>query len=172
MSSVQIVEAKAEDANAIGFIQSQTWLCAYPNPKMGISKEDIEKKLKEFKQKGDARILAEMQKENSKTWVANVGEKIVGFVGVQKLGDEGKILALHVLPENQGQGIGTELLKTAQNWLKDIKKITVEVVNYNESAIAFYEKFGFIKAGEANDDPINLPSGKVISKILMVKNSS
>jgi ribosomal protein S18 acetylase RimI-like enzyme len=96
--------------------------------------------------------------------------KIVRFVGVEKTGEiGGKILALHVLPEFQGQGIGSKLFKTALGWLEGIKKITVEVVNYNEPAIEFYKKFGFKEAGEAKDDPILLPSGQVISKILMFK---
>ena len=57
----------------------------------------------------------------------------------------------------------------ALNWLGDKKKITMEVVSYNERAKSLYKKLGFIEQGEALDNLIVLPSGKVIPKILMVK---
>jgi ribosomal protein S18 acetylase RimI-like enzyme len=166
---MKIVDATIEDASVIGEIQTQTWLCNYPNPKMGITKEDIEEKTRLWSQQGNERIVKLIQKPNTHTWVAKDGNKVVGFIGIKKTDKANIIDALHVLPNYQNQGIGTQLLKIALDWLRDDKKITIEVVTYNEGAKRLYKKFGFKEVGKTHDDPITLPSGKIIPKILMVK---
>lgn len=168
-NNIEILEAEEADAQAVADIQSQTWLCAYPRPQLGIFKEDIKAKVDEFNRQGVGRIIKEMQKEGAKTWVAKQKDKIVGFVGVLKGENENIITALHILPEFQGKGIGTKLLQTALDWLGNLKKITIEVVNYNEQAIEFYEKFGFKNTEEIVEDEIQLPNGKSIQKVLMVR---
>jgi len=165
----KVVDATTDDAHVIGQIQTQTWLCNYPNPKMGITKEDIKEKTDLWEKLGDDRIIKHLQDPSLNNWVAKNNDVVVGFVAAKKSLDRNQIAALHVLPEFQGQGIGTELLKTALDWLGNSKKITIDVVSYNEGAKRLYKKFGFKEAGEAKDDPIILPNGKIISKILMVK---
>ena len=167
----KISTASFKDAATIAQIQTQTWLTNYPNKEAGITKEDIQTKIDEWSQKGDERILREMQRSNSHTWIAKVGLDSVGFVAVSKNAEQGQIDALHILPQFQGLGIGTILFQIALDWLGK-RKISLQVVNYNQRAISFYEKFGFAITGEANDDPINLPHGKVINKVLMIRSSN
>jgi ribosomal protein S18 acetylase RimI-like enzyme len=166
---IKIVDASLGDVSALGFIQSQTWLCSYVNQEQGITKSDIQAKVDQWNQGGDQRIAAELSKLNSKTWVAKDGDLVVGFVAVLRGSEVNAIEALHVLPEYQGQGIGTALLEKALTWLRDEKKITIEVVAYNVRAQELYKKFGFKVVGDALDDPIILPSGKRIPKVLMVR---
>jgi RimJ/RimL family protein N-acetyltransferase len=165
---IQIMEASVEDAPDLGEIQTQTWLTSYPNPEAGITREEIEAKVEEWKQQGDARIEAEISKSNAKTWIAKDKGKVIGFIGVSK-GEENKIEAFHILPSYQGQGIGTQLLTIALNWLGEDKKVTLTVVTYNNRAQRLYERFGFRKQGEALEDIITLPSGRIVPKTLMVK---
>lgn len=166
---IQIVDATFKDAHAIGQIQIAGWLDSYASPEKGITIEDIQFKVKEWNQIGDKRIEDEFKKPGSRTWVTKTGGQVVGFIGGIK-GEENRIEALYILPSYQGQGIGSKLLETALNWLGDSKKISIEVVSYNKGAIRLYKKFGFVEKGEVTDDVIVLPNGKIIPKILMVKN--
>jgi hypothetical protein len=77
---IQIAEATEEDAHALGEIQAQTWLTSYPNPEMGITKEDIEEKTNEWRALGDERNIAILEEPNTHTWVAKAGGDIVGFI--------------------------------------------------------------------------------------------
>ncbi len=166
---MKILEAVPEDAKFLVNVQTQAWVCAYPNRELGITKKDIKDKAEEFNSQGAERVIKEILKPGAKTWIAKADDKVVGFIGVLKTADESKIMALHILPEFQGKGIGTKLLNTALDWLGNSKKITIEVVIYNNQAIEFYKKFGFKNTGEIVEDKIRLPGGKLIEKVLMEK---
>ena len=164
---IQIVDATFQDAHDIGQIQSETWMCAYPNPDFGISKEDVKGKVDEWEEQGDQRVIDHMQKPGAKSWVAKQGDKVIGFIAVLKKDDENSVNALHVLPEYQGQGVGTRLLETALDWLGSSKRISLDVVLYNEKAKSLYKKFGFTQQKETDGIPLN--NKKTIPKILMVR---
>jgi|SRR3989344_3406936 len=166
---IKIFQATKDDAGDIANIQTEAWVCAYPNSGLGITKEDIVLKTEEFNKQGLGRIINEISKENSKTWVAKSGDQVVGFIGVSEDGEIGRIEALHVLPNFQGQGIGTKLLNTALDYLEGSKKIAIEVVSYNKKAIKFYESFGFENTKKIAEDKIILPSGHLIEKVLLIK---
>ena len=62
-------------------------------------------------------------------------------------GNTGEIVALYVLKEYQGYGIGKALLKAAAERL-DGKSITLFVLKGNENAMAFYKHMGFEFTGK------------------------
>ncbi len=165
-----IQDAVAEDAQGIRSVQKQTWLATYPNPELGISHEDIASKIAQM-QEGSTERWAKRLKEDasSHTWVAKDNHTVIGFVSAQKLNDENKIRAMYLLPEYQGQGIGKQLMQKALTWLGDDKHISLEVVSYNDKAISFYKKFGFVERGETTNDAAHLPSGKDLPELLMVR---
>lgn len=77
-----------------------------------------------------------------------------------------------MLPGYQRQGIGKRLMELGLKWLGNDRDIYVNVVSYNDKAIRFYEKFGFVKTGKkVTDEVAVLPSGKTLSEIEMVKES-
>ena len=166
---IQITDATTQDAHVIGQIQSEAWLDSYASPENGITKEDIQLKVDEWNKIGDTRIEDNLNNPNSRTWVVKIDEKIVGFSAVLKTENENKLEAIFILPKYQGQGIGSKLLETTLNWLGNSKKITTDVVSYNERAKNLYKKFGFEETEETVDDVLTLPNGKIIPKILMVK---
>jgi hypothetical protein len=55
--------------------------------------------------------------------------------------------------------------------LGSAKDVSVNVAAYNQKAIGFYERMGFVKTNKANvcDPASRLPSGKIIPEIEMVK---
>ena len=98
--------------------------------------------------------INEMQKRgNYQIFVACDGDKVVGYIGCVsylafELENEGmKFIALAVSKEYRRKGIGTELLKTAEQWAKE-NNIEVILLNSGlprEDAHAFYESQGYFK---------------------------
>ena len=93
---------------------------------------------------------------------AVTGGKLVGYVDVWLIEEEGHINNVAVLPEYQGMGIGMILFNTMIEVTEraGIQSHTLEVARGNDRAIDLYEKFGFQEAGvrpgyyENGDDAI------------------
>lgn len=87
------------------------------------------------------------------TFVALQANQIVGFIGLHKGtayeldGEYLRIIALAVSQKQQGQGIGTALLKYAENFAFQIgvSSFALNSGFKRVEAHAFYEKNGFIK---------------------------
>ena len=99
------------------------------------------------------RINEMLKRGNYQIFVACDGDKVVGYIGCVsylafELENEGiKIIALAVSKEYRRKGIGTELLKTAEQWAKE-NNIEVILLNSGlprEDAHAFYESQGYFK---------------------------
>ena len=99
------------------------------------------------------RIDEMLKRGNYQIFVACDGDKVVGYIGCVsylafELENEGmKIIALAVSKEYRRKGIGTELLKTAEQWAKE-NNIEVILLNSGlprEDAHAFYESQGYFK---------------------------
>ena len=99
------------------------------------------------------RVDEMMNRGNYQIFVACDGDKVVGYIGCVnylafELENEGmKIIALAVSKEYRRKGIGTALLKTAEQWAKE-NNIEVVLLNSGlprEDAHAFYESQGYFK---------------------------
>lgn len=64
-----------------------------------------------------------------------------------------RILSVAVLPEFQGRGIATMLMRAALNYFfeQQTEKVRLEVRPWNLPAIKVYEKMGFQTAGKSSD---------------------
>ena len=106
------------------------------------------------------RVDEMLKRGNYQIFVACDGDKVVGYIGLVsylafELDNEGmKIIALAVSKEYRRKGIGTKLLKAAEQWAKE-NNIEVILLNsglQREDAHSFYESqeyfkksYGFIK---------------------------
>ena len=99
------------------------------------------------------RVDEMMSRGNYQIFVACDGDKVVGFLGCVnylafELENEGmKIIAIAVSKEYRRKGIGTTLLKTAEQWAKE-NNVGVVLLNSGlprEDAHAFYESQGYFK---------------------------
>lgn len=99
------------------------------------------------------RIDEMISRGNYQIFVACDGDKVVGYIGCVsylafELENEGmKIIALAVSKKYRRKGIGSELLKTAEQWAKE-NNIEVILLNSGlprEGAHAFYESQGYFK---------------------------
>lgn len=84
--------------------------------------------------------------------VAELNGEIVGQIIVWEKGKQGKpyLSALRVLESYRSRGIGTQLIKSAENFLKDkgatIIQIAVDIDN--EGALRLYRDLGYQQLGE------------------------
>ena len=82
------------------------------------------------------------------TLVAMDGEKVVGFAAYDRRDETtGEVFALYVLGAYQGKGIGYALMNRCIEALFGCETVYVRALKANEKAIAFYERYGFVRDG-------------------------
>ena len=93
----------------------------------------------------EAAFLQEIHKHYAFSQVAEAGQKVIAYICVNYLLDEGHILNLAVHPGFRRQGIATVLMKDALDTLekKGCRFLYLEVRVSNLAARTFYERFGF-----------------------------
>ncbi len=74
-------------------------------------------------------------------WGSDAGGELVGVMGIQPMADVDLIRHAYVLPERQGQGVGTELLRHLRGTTG--RRILVGTWAAAEWAIRFYTRNGF-----------------------------
>lgn len=176
--NITLRDSIVDDLPGINEVAHQTWLATYPNKEADITVEDVESVYKEddpakTKDKLERRE-ARYSNPNIHIWVAEDGGRIIGFCHAIKEEKANRIMAIYVLPEYHGTGTGKRLIEQAFAWLGKSKDILVNVVEYNDHAIGFYEHMGFVKTDKSGvfDDIARLPTGKVIPEIQMILKQS
>ena len=86
----------------------------------------------------------------TKFFVATLGDKVLGYVGISSIIDEGYITNIAVFPEYRNKGIGKALLERLFSFARDnsLSFVSLEVRESNSVAIALYEKLGFKLEGK------------------------
>lgn len=81
--------------------------------------------------------------------VARVKGRVVGYVGMWAVVNEGHITNIAVHPVYRGQGVGTRLLSflIAVAESREINALTLEVRQSNVRARRLYERMGFVASG-------------------------
>ena len=81
--------------------------------------------------------------------VALDGDKVLGYVGLMYVLDEGYISNVAVAPQARRKGIGDALIAQLLLWARenDLTFVTLEVRESNQAAIALYKKHGFQTVG-------------------------
>lgn len=82
------------------------------------------------------------------TLVLKEGDQVIGFSCFGDSDDSGsgktgEVIALYVLQEYQGRGLGLELMKATMDRLADKPEVILWVLKGNEKAIRFYRRYGF-----------------------------
>jgi ribosomal-protein-alanine N-acetyltransferase len=87
-------------------------------------------------------------RRNAKTWVAQEGEAIIGFlVGNREPQGVWHIVTIDVLEPWRRQGVGDALMDAAEDWAAahDLRLMYLETAENNLAAQAFYNKRGYVK---------------------------
>ena len=90
-----------------------------------------------------------LKQKNTIFIVAEEFGKVVGYVGLYKVLNEGSITNIAVLPGYKRIGVGENLMRVLIKMSKDfgVKSMTLEVRESNEGAIRLYNKLGFESVG-------------------------
>ena len=161
--AVQVTEAGIDDFEKIQNVFYRTWLVTYPNKEHGISVDDIEDRFKdrnapERREKRRQDILT--RNLNKRLLVAKDGDTVVGVCRASKSESENRLNAIYVLPEYQGKGVGSRLWAEISSFFDQDKEVVIDVVTYNQNAIDFYKKLGFMDTGKRFfDEQFRLKSG-------------
>ena len=138
------------DAKGRGYVHYQSWNETY---KGLINQEYL-----------DSRSLDKCVKKAMEypenTYVALVDDKIVGFSCYlesrdKDLKDTGEIMAIYILKDYYGYGIGKKLMNECYKELSKYNKISLWVLKTNLHAIKFYEYLGFKLEGKEKEIVIN-----------------
>jgi ribosomal protein S18 acetylase RimI-like enzyme len=171
-NNISISIASIDDVAAIQEVYYKTWLATYPNDEFGITVDDIEDR---YKNRLDEDIITKRKEkianppEGQKLFVAKNGNQVVGICRAVRKSDRNQLQTIYVLPEYQGKGIGFKLWNEARKTFDENKDTYVEVASYNDSAIAFYKKLGFVETGRKfSDEMSKFKSGSMIPEIEMV----
>lgn len=135
--------ADINDAPAISRLLARTWRVAYrgifPQPFLDNLQDDG----------WAAGFKKAVCDPTATTIVAEMDGKIVGMIGFGKGRDPqfapNEIYALNVLPDFQGQNIGSALLSFALSKLAS-EQVYLKVATGNQRAQAFYQKHGFVNS--------------------------
>lgn len=98
------------------------------------------------------RIVDEQALKHVEVWVEKDDSGVpLGFIGL----DGSMVEMLFVDPDRHGQGIGTRLLRYAEQ-LKG-SRLRVDVNEQNDGAYAFYQRYGFVRTGRSELDGSGRP---------------
>lgn len=99
-------------------------------------------------------------------YLAKSKGKIVGFVSTGESDNATIIVALGILPEHQGVGIGRRLIAKVEREAKRTKKkmLLVSTSNDDLPALGFYQKLGF-QICEVKPNAIAIKHGKILRGI-------
>ena len=94
--------------------------------------------------------LLDAFKNGTKFFVATYNKKVLGYIGISCILDEGYITNVAVFPEHRKKGVGTALLNRVFSLASDLALsfVSLEVRESNSNAISLYENLGFKTEGK------------------------
>jgi ribosomal protein S18 acetylase RimI-like enzyme len=93
-------------------------------------------------------------------FIAEEAGRVVGFASLKRIDSTtAELSGLIVLQSLVGKGVGTELLHIAEEFadMEGYNKMVVKTEAFNDKAIAFYRKLGFVGTTEIEEDVEGTP---------------
>ncbi|NIU84001.1 MAG: GNAT family N-acetyltransferase [Candidatus Thorarchaeota archaeon] len=89
----------------------------------------------------------------SEAYVAWSRDDVAGFIIIEMVGSlKGYIKSIFVPPERRGEGIGSELIKYAEERIfSETPNVFLLVSSFNKGARKLYQKLGYEEIGEFKD---------------------
>jgi ribosomal protein S18 acetylase RimI-like enzyme len=155
--------ATAEDADAIGRVQVETWRAAYRGlmPDDAVAAFDVEERRRMWREG-----LAREPRPGSATFVAELEGEVVGFASVGAARDEedaGELYAIYLHPTCWDRGIGRALLERAEESMRSsgFTRAILWVMEGNERGERFYRAAGW----ERDDRKLDTFQGAEIAEL-------
>ncbi len=160
---IEIIKGSFDDIPVIRTLAYQIWPLVYTEI---ISLEQINYMLET---RYNEKILLEQMLNGQQFFLAKVGNDYLGYAGVAPTELEGlfKLEKLYVVPDNHKKGVGSILLKAAEQFATENggDALTLQV-NRNNAAVVFYKKMGFIVDRE---EDVEIGNGFYMNDYFMAK---
>lgn len=101
-------------------------------------------------------ILSLIEADNSMLLLCIDAEILLGSVTLEKQGDAAHLGMFAVQPQQQGQGIGKQLLAFAEHAAAEtwgVKRMVMSVITLRHELIAYYQRRGYCLNGELKPFP-------------------
>ena len=162
-----IRQAIVDDAEGIAQVHVRSWQGAY----VGVVPDDY---LQSLSVEARAERWREgLSRSTEGVYVSEENGRIIGFIAFGLSRDEdadgaGEIFAVYVHPDAWGKGNGRQLMQIAETklWQQEVPRITLWVLEGNESTRRFYEKGDYSFDGTKNQMTIG---GKSLMGLRYVK---
>jgi [ribosomal protein S18]-alanine N-acetyltransferase len=118
-----------------------------------------------------AKALAEIISSHASHFLlARQDKGIVGFIAGRRVGSEGEVLNLAVLPQLRRQRVAKSLVEQLLQIFagQGISEVFLEVRQSNAAAVAFYRNFGFRQVGERPGYYRDPPESAVILSLCLI----
>ena len=155
MDELRIRPALIEDAEGIAKVHVHTWQSAY----LGLIPDSFLQGLSVEQRTVNWTKNIETPLPNTHTFIAEIGEEIIGFIGVgaEREGDlsnQGEVFAIYVSPNMQGHGIGVALMRAGiQNLMEQgFQCAVLWVLEGNLRTRAWYESHDWKSTGRSKID--------------------
>ncbi len=148
--SFKIELPKVGEELALAKMHIQSWKESYVGEESGLTDEMVDEMRGEmlintdYRRKVIAEALANPEKVIYRV-VRNGSGEIVGFMHGIKHETYNELDAIYLLNEAKGMGIGPKLIEEFLSWSDHEKYSRLEAFRFNDSAISFYERYGFKK---------------------------
>lgn len=155
-----------EELHLVQSIAHRTWPSTFANI---LSPDQIQYMLNWMY---DLKMLeSQLEKGHTFLWVEDQGKEF-GFAGFElnyAEGPKAKLHKIYLLPEAQGKGAGKALILEVADQAKKAgqKSLLLNVNQYNQKAIGFYLKMGFV---EIYKEVIDIGNGYVMDDVVMELN--
>jgi len=148
---VSVVQASLSDVNSVHDFIIDAWKEAGPTAPgwTGATEENVN---------GLARpdhIRRLLSSRKTRIFLAKQGKEVQGFAATREVDEHTSEIAGIIVRERYvGRGVGTALLRAALAaiWLGRCTEVIVKTERINERATRFYEKNGFAKVGEEQEN--------------------
>lgn len=155
---VHLRRASVEDAPGIAAVHVRTWQHAYRD----LLPADVLERLSVTRREEFWRSQLQVLPEAQRPWVAELEERITGFVSAGPSRDEdasprvGEVYAIYVDPECWSRGIGRHLMDHARRDLRahGYAEATLWVLDGNHQAREFYQAAGWRTDGATRREAI------------------
>lgn len=97
--------------------------------------------------------ILEAYRSGTKFFVAETGNKLLGYIGVKAVIDEGYITNVAVSPQYRRKGVAAALLDKIFEYAEEkrLSFVSLEVRPSNTAAVSLYQKTGFKEEGRRKD---------------------
>jgi GNAT superfamily N-acetyltransferase len=91
-----------------------------------------------------AELRAELEDPSCRGWTVREAGRLIACVRVHVSGDIADLVRLVVAPDRQGGGIGTRLLRAAEDWLPPhVREIRLFTGERSHANLRLYERHGY-----------------------------